>query len=134
MRTLMRPMRTTSSCEEAFKLFLSSQGPRIRGFALRIVPGDDALRREVEQAALIALWRVDASRFGDADTVYLLIRLRDRMKDAKRAVPRRWRYGRIRCDSYGDMEELVADISEPPYMRRARGSRWDPQDPTTIDY
>lgn len=122
------------ACEEAFELFVEEQARRIHGLAFRIVPNDDRLRREVEQAALIALWRADPSRFGDADTVYLLIRIRDRMKDARRSVPRRWRLGGFTCESFGDMEELIADVDEPRYMRRARGERWNPQDPTTVDY
>ena len=66
----------------AFVVAIKRLTPFLRRFAGRIADGDAQLTEDLVQEALIALWELDPSRFGEGDQLYLKRALVRRMINA----------------------------------------------------
>lgn len=121
----------TTLADEAVREFMHAYRSTIQRYVYVFGRNDDALHEELWQAARIALWHIDASRFGDADAPLLLRKIAQRMQDTQRAWRRALKLGGLKLASRRDVEDAEADLFEPRHMRRAREERFDPQDPCT---
>lgn len=123
----------TVQSADAIELFIKAHPEAIEALVRKLAGSDPTMRDELLQSIRIALWQNDASRFGDEDAGLLLHRIDRRARDTRKVVRRQRRLGGKVVEAHGDMALLEANESEPICMRRARGERFDPQDPRTED-